>query len=74
MLVIQDAGDIGCAERMLNFAKSYKAWLQIDDPLANIIMVIDSLMDINIETAHDRDEKDRNNRISRMVKDWADNK
>ena len=74
MLVIQDAGDIGCAERMLNFAKSYKAWLQIDDPLANIIVVIDSLMDINIETAHDKDEKDRNNRISRMIKDWADNK
>lgn len=73
-IIIQDSSDIECAEKMLNFALAYKSWLQIEDPDANLIVVIDSLMDVNIENGRDRDEKERNTRISRMMKDWADNK
>ena len=49
-------------------------YLQIEDPSANLIVVIDSLMDVNIDQSRAREEKDRNTQISRMMKDWADNK
>ena len=73
-IMIQDSSDVECAEKMLNFALAYKSWLQVSDPEANLIIVIDSLMDVNIDQGRDRDEKERNTRISRMMKDWADNK
>ena len=73
-IVIQDSSDMECAEKMLNYALMYKTYLQIEDPSANLIVVIDSLMDVNIDQSRAREEKDRNTQISRMMKDWADNK
>ena len=72
-MLIQEHSKVECAEKMLNTAKMYKTYLRTTDPDANLIVVIDSLMDINVDSAYDRDEKERNTRISRMMKDWADN-
>ena len=71
--LIQEQSDIQCAEKMLNLAKMYKTFVRMEDPKANLLVAVDSLMDINIDSANDRDEKERNTRISRMMKDWAEN-
>lgn len=71
-MLIAEQEDIECSERMLNHAKMIKAFIQARDPEANILVCIDSLMDITVDSANDRDEKERNTRISRMMKTWAD--
>lgn len=69
--MVRDAEDIDCIEKMLNHARMVKGWLQTRDPQANVIIVIDSLMDINIDSKNFREEKDRNTAISQLVKRYA---
>lgn len=69
--MVVDSEKIDCIERMLNHAKMVKRYLQNRDPENNVIIVIDSLMDINIDSQNFREEKDRNTKISRLVKQYA---
>lgn len=69
--MVRDGDEIDCIERMLNHAKSVKNYLKTRDEKANVIIVIDSLMDINIDSHNYREEKDRNTAISRLVKHYA---
>jgi len=69
--MVKDGEEIDCIEKMLNHAKMVKSYLQTRDPQANILVVIDSLMDINIDSQNYREEKDRNTAISKLVKKYA---
>lgn len=69
--MVRDAEDIDCIEKMLNHAKMVKNYLQTRDEQANVIIVIDSLMDINIDSEKFREERDRNTKISQLVKRYA---
>ena len=69
--MVRDGETIDCIERMLNHAKMVKSFLQMQDPENNVIIVIDSLMDINIDSEVHREERDRNTRISQLVKHYA---
>ena len=69
--MVRDAEEITCIEKMLNHAKMVKTYLQSRDEKANVIIVIDSLMDIDIDTQSFREEKDRNTAISKLVKSYA---
>ena len=69
--MVRDAEDITCIEKMLNHALMVKKYLKTRDPQANVIIVIDSLMDINIDSKSYREEKDRNTAISQLVKRYA---
>lgn len=69
--MVRDAEEINCIEKMLNHAKMVKAFLMANDPKANVIIVIDSLMDIDIDSENFREERDRNTAISKLVKQYA---
>lgn len=69
--MVRDVDEITCIEKMLNHAKMVKAYLQARDPEYNVLIVIDALMDINIDSQHFREEKDRNTAISQLVKKYA---
>lgn len=69
--MVRDAEEIDCIERMLNHAKMVRTYLRARDERANIIIVIDSLMDINIDSKNFREERDRNTAISQLVKSYA---
>ena len=69
--MVRDAEDIDCIEKMLNHAKMVKNYLQTRDEKANVLIVIDSLMDINIDSEKFREERDRNTAISKLVKQYA---
>ena len=69
--MVRDAEEIDCIEKMLNHAKMVKAFLTTHDPEANVIIVIDSLMDIDIDSEKFREERDRNTAISKLVKKYA---
>ena len=69
--MVRDAEEISCIEKMLNHAKMVKAYLQARDEKANVIIVIDSLMDIDIDSEKFREERDRNTAISKLVKKYA---
>jgi len=69
--MVKDSEDIDCIEKMLNHAKMVKSYLQTRDPQANVIIVVDSLMDINIDSKNYREEKDRNTAISQLIKHYA---
>ena len=69
--MVKDGEEIDCIEKMLNHAKMVKSFLQTRDPQANVLIVIDSLMDINIDSQNYREEKDRNTAISKLVKKYA---
>lgn len=69
--MVRDGDDIDCIERMLNHAKMVKQYLRARDEKANLIIVIDSLMDINIDSKNFREERDRNTEISKLVKRYA---
>jgi replicative DNA helicase len=69
--MVRDGETIDCIERMLNHAKMVKSFLQAQDPENNVIIVIDSLMDINIDSQNYREERDRNTAISKLVKQYA---
>ena len=69
--MIRDGEEITCIEKMLNHAKMVKNYLKTRDEQANVIIVIDSLMDIDIDSVSFREEKDRNTAISKLVKQYA---
>lgn len=69
--MVRDAEEISCIEKMLNHAKMVKTYLQARDEKANVIIVIDSLMDIDIDSEKFREERDRNTAISKLVKKYA---
>ena len=69
--MVKDSEDIDCIEKMLNHAKMVKSYLQTRDPQSNVIIVVDSLMDINIDSKNYREEKDRNTAISQLIKHYA---
>lgn len=69
--MVKDAEDIDCAEKMLNHAKMVKRYLKARDEKANVIIVIDSLMDVNIDSKNFREERDRNTQISQLIKKYA---
>lgn len=69
--MVRDGDTIDCIERMLNHAKMVKRYLKTQDPQANILIVIDSLMDVNIDSKNFKEEKDRNTAISQLVKRYA---
>lgn len=69
--MVKDGDTIDCIERMLNHAKMVKRYLRAKDPQANVLIVIDSLMDVNIDSKNFREEKDRNTAISQLVKRYA---
>ena len=68
---IVDTDTIDCVEKLLNHAKMIKKYLQGIDPENNILVCIDSLMDINIDSEKFREERDRNTKISQLVKNYA---
>lgn len=69
--MVRDSEQIDCIERMLNHAKMVKHYLKTRDEKANVLIVIDSLMDINIDSKSFREERDRNTEISKLVKHYA---
>lgn len=69
--MVRDAEEIDCIEKMLNHAKMVQSYLRTRDEKANVIIVIDSLMDIDIDSEHFREERDRNTAISKLVKKYA---
>lgn len=69
--MVRDGDSIDCIERMLGHAKMVKNFLQVRDEKANVIIVIDSLMDIHIDSEKFRDEREKNNEISQLVKKYA---
>lgn len=69
--MVRDVDEITCIEKLLNHAKMVKAFLQARDPEYNVLIVIDALMDVNIDSKNYREEKDRNTAISQLVKKYA---
>ena len=71
-ILVVDSNDINCIEKLLNHAKMVKRYVQARDEKANIIVFIDSLMDIHIDSEHYREEKDKNARVSQLIKRFAE--
>lgn len=71
-MLIQGADTAQCLEKMLNIAKMYKTYVRTKDDKANIIVVVDSMMDIVVDSVNTRDEKEKNTIISQTMKRWAD--
>lgn len=70
--MVRDAEEIDCIEKMLNHAKMVQTYLRANvNEKSNVIIVIDSLMDINIDSKSFREERDRNTAISQLVKHYA---
>ena len=70
--MVRDADEIDCIEKMLNHAKMVQTYLRANvSEKSNVIIVIDSLMDINIDSKSFREERDRNTAISQLVKRYA---
>ncbi len=71
-ILVVDSNDINCIEKLLNHAKMVKRYVQTRDENANVIVFIDSLMDIHIDSEHYREEKDKNARISQLIKRFSE--
>ena len=70
--IVVGTEEIDCIEKLLNHAKMVKRYVTTRDPEANILVCIDSLMDINFDSENFREEKDKNARISKLVKRFAE--
>ena len=65
-----DGNHIQYGEEILDKCRWIKASLQADDPKANILVVIDSLMDIEWRTPFSS-EKEKNDYTAKEIKKWA---
>ena len=65
-----DGNHIQYGEEMLEKCQWIKASLQADDPKANILVVIDSLMDIEWRTQFSS-EKEKNDYTAKEIKRWS---
>lgn len=68
---ILDGNDVSCGEEILERCKDIKTLVQEEDRHANIIVVIDSLMDIEWRDKHFKSDKELNDYTARQIKKWA---
>lgn len=67
-----DGNDISCGKDILDKCKDIKAMIRTEDRQANILLVIDSLMDIDWGSEHHfKDDKQLNDFTAKTVKKWA---
>lgn len=66
-----DGTDITCGEEILEKCKDIKALIRTEDRHANILVVIDSLMDIDWRDKHFKSDKELNDYTAKQVKKWA---
>ena len=70
-LKIVDGTQVSCGEQMLDYCEKMKAYIQAEDPDANLIVVIDSLSDIVFASKSFKSDKELNDYIAKQVKKWA---
>ena len=66
-----DGTDVSCGEDMLEICKDIKALVRTEDRSANIIVVIDSGMDVRWKNQKFKSDKERNDYTAREIKRWA---
>ena len=70
-LKIVDGTQVSCGEQMLDYCEKMKAYIQAEDPDANLIVVIDSLSDIVFASKSFKSDKELNDYVAKQVKKWA---
>lgn len=68
---VLDGNDISCGEEILEKCLDIKTLVQEEDRNANIIVVIDSLMDIEWRDKHFKSDKELNDYTARQIKKWS---
>lgn len=68
---ILDGTDISCGEEILERCKDIKALIRTEDRNANIIVAIDSLMDIEWRDKSFKSDKELNDYTAKQIKKWA---
>ena len=66
-----DGTDISCGEEILEKCKDIKALIRMEDRDANIIVAIDSLMDIEWRDKSFKSDKELNDYTAKQIKKWA---
>lgn len=70
-LTILDGTDISCGEEILERCKDIKALIRTENRKANILVVIDSLMDIEWREKSFKSDKELNDYTAKQIKKWA---
>nr|DAK26576.1 MAG TPA: Helicase REPLICATION [Caudoviricetes sp.] len=68
---VLDGTDISCGEEILERCKDIKALIRTEDRDANIIVAIDSLMDIEWRDKSFKSDKELNDYTAKQIKKWA---
>lgn len=68
---LEDAEKLDCGEKILDYCKKLKDFLQGYDSNTNLIIGIDSLFDLNFTSKNFKSDKEKNEYIAQEIKRWA---
>lgn len=70
-MLIVERKEVPYAEKLIRHAQMVKAYVKSLDPENNILVCIDSLVDIKPDTVKFKSTKEKNDYVSQLVKSWA---